>query len=119
MERNDKNCLLRFYISSTDKFRHKPLYEVIVYAAKRFGLSGATVLRGVMGYGSSSVIHAVKFFEITEKLPLVVEIVDEPAKTDAFFRLILPYLVQVKTGCMVTSQEVNVLFCKTGNKKGQ
>lgn len=59
--------LLRIFISSTDKLKHAPLYEVIVFAAKRNGLAGATVLKGVMGFGASSVIYSLKFWEIQEK----------------------------------------------------
>ena len=56
MKPDDKAKRLRIYISSTDKFEHKPLYEVIVYAARKNGLTGATVLKGIMGYGASSEI---------------------------------------------------------------
>jgi hypothetical protein len=54
MEIKGEAKLLRIFISSTDKFKHTPLYEMLVFAVKRYGLAGATVLRGVMGYGSSS-----------------------------------------------------------------
>ena len=80
MEIKGEAKVLRIFISNTDKFKHNSLYEMIVFAAKRYDLAGATVLKGVMGYGSSSVIHSVKFWEITEKLPVVIEIVDEAKK---------------------------------------
>ena len=67
MEIKGEAKVLRIFISNTDKFKHNSLYEMIIFAAKRYGLAGATVLKGVMGYGSSSVIHSVKFWEITEK----------------------------------------------------
>ena len=71
MESQGEAKLLRIFISSTDKFKHTPLYEVIVYAAKRYKLAGATVLKGVMGFGSSSAISTMKFWEISEKLPTI------------------------------------------------
>src|SRR5512147_2101722 len=92
--------LMRIFVSSTDKFRHKPLYEVIVYAAKRYGMAGATVIRGIMGYGSSSSVSSQKFWEISEKLPVVVEIMDSGEKIDAFFETIKPYLEMIRKGCI-------------------
>lgn len=108
--------VLKVYISSTDKFKFTPLYEVIVYAAKRYGLAGATVLKGVLGYGGSSRVSTTKFWEITEKLPLIVEIVDNPEKIDAFFGTIKPYFNKVKNGCIVTIEPTNVVLYKTGYK---
>jgi hypothetical protein len=61
MEIKGEAKLLRIFISNTDKFKHAPLYEMVVFAAKRYGLAGATVLKGAMGFGSSSVVHSKKF----------------------------------------------------------
>ena len=77
MQTNSDARRLRIYVSSTDKFKHTLLYENLVFAAKRYGLAGATVLKGVMGFGSSSVVRSTRFWEITEKMPVVIEIVDE------------------------------------------
>jgi hypothetical protein len=66
--------LLRIFLSSTDKFKHQPLYEVIVFADKRYGLTGATVLKGVMGFGASSAVYSPTYWEITEKVPMVVRL---------------------------------------------
>lgn len=109
--------ILRIYISSTDKFKHTPLFEMIVYAAKRYGISGATVLKGVMGYGGSSSISSAKFWEITEKLPMVVEIIDEPAKIDWFLGIIKPFFDKIRNGCVITTENTHVCFYKTGVKK--
>ena len=108
---------LRIYISSTDKFKHTPLYEVIVYAARRSGITGATVLKGIMGYGASSEIYTNKLWEITEKLPLVVEIVDESHKIDLFFDSIRPYFEKVGKGHIITVDETTVIMHRTGKKK--
>ena len=109
--------ILRIFISSTDRFKHTPLYEVIVYAAKRYGLKGATVLKGVMGFGSSSVVHSQKFWEVSEKLPMVIEIVDEPKKIEDFTETILPYFEKIRTGCMITVEKADVVLHKKGRKK--
>jgi uncharacterized protein len=117
MTTGDKAKRLRIYISSTDKFKHSPLYEVIVYAARRYGITGATVIKGIMGYGASSEIYTNKLWEISEKLPLVVEIIDEPHKIDTFFESIKPYFDKVGKGHLITLDETTVLMHKTGIRK--
>lgn len=115
MESNTNAKLMRIFISSTDQFRHEPLYEVIVYAAKRNGLAGATVLKGVMGFGASSqMVSSARFWEITEKLPVMVEIIDESKKIEKFYEVIRPYFEKIRYGCMVTIEDVHVLMHKTG-----
>jgi uncharacterized protein len=110
--------VLRIFVSSTDKFKHGLLYETLVFAAKRYGLSGATVLKGVMGYGSSSVVRSTRFWEITEKLPVVIEIVDEAEKIDRFTQKILPWFDKISTGCLITCERAEIILFKQGKKKG-
>jgi PII-like signaling protein len=117
MDQLNEVTRLRIYTSSTDKFRHSPLYEVIVYAAKRYGISGATVYKGIMGYGKSSEIHTYKLWELTEKLPVIVEIVDEPYKIDQFFEIIRPYFEKIKKGCLITAETTRIVLHKTGGRK--
>ena len=109
--------ILRIFVSSTDKFKNGLLYETLVFAAKRYGMSGATVLKGVMGYGSSSVIRSTRFWEITEKLPVVVEIVDEAEKIDFFTKKILPWFDKISTGCLITSERADIVLFRQGTKK--
>lgn len=117
MEIKGEAKLLRIFISNTDKFRHTSLSETIVYAAKRYGIAGATVLKGVMGYGSSSRIHSARLWEITEKLPLVIEIIDEAGKIDKFAEKILPWFEKLPYGCIITVENASILFQKQGSKK--
>lgn len=117
MEIKGEAKLLRIFISNTDKFRYTSLSETIVFAAKRYGLAGATVLKGVMGYGSSSKIHSARFWEITEKLPLVIEIVDEAEKIEKFTEKILPWFEKLPYGCMITVEKANIVLQKQGSKK--
>jgi uncharacterized protein len=117
MKTDDKVKRLRIYISSTDKFKHAPLYEVIVYSARTFGITGATVFKGIMGYGASSEIYSNKLFEISEKLPLVVEIIDEPAKIDSFVESMQPVFDKIGKGHVITVEETTVLRHKTGGNK--
>ena|ERR1035437_4737270 len=110
--------IMRIFISSTDKFKHAPLYQIIVYLAKRNGLAGATMFRGTMGYGPSSQhIYQPTFWEIVDKTPMVIEIVDDAAKIEAFFNILKPYLEIIRTGCLITCEKADVLFYKKGEKK--
>ncbi len=76
--------LLRIFIGESDKFEGRPLYQVIVERARRRELAGATVLRGYLGFGANSRIHSARILRLSEDLPLVIEIVDEPERINAF-----------------------------------
>ncbi len=97
--------LLRIYIGEQDRLDGRPLYERIVEEARRRGLAGATVLRGIAGFGATSHLHTAKILRLSEDLPLVVEIVDAPARVAEF----LPWLDGVmRGGGLVTSETVHV-----------
>ena len=83
---------------------HHPLYEAIVRAARDAGLAGATVLRGMMGYGRAGRIETAKILDLSDDLPVVVEIVDAEARIEAF----LPRL-QAMGPCLTTLEKVRVL----------
>jgi len=117
MKPGDKAKRLRIYISSTDKFEHKPLYEVIVYSAREHGISGATVLKGIMGYGSSSEVYTNKLWEITEKVPLVVEIIDEAQKIDLFLKSNKDFFESIGKGHIITLDDTTIIMHKTGKKR--
>jgi PII-like signaling protein len=114
METNSEVRLLRIYLSNTDKFKHTSLSDAIVFAARRYGLAGATVLKGIMGYGSSRIVQSNKFWEITEKIPLVIEIVDDADKIEKFTQIILPWFDKLKYGCLITSEKVEIILYKKG-----
>ena len=116
METKDEAKVLRIYISSTDKFKHAPLYEVVVFAARRYGLAGATVLKGFMGFGVSSVVHSQKLWEISEKMPIVIEIVDEAPKIDGFVETLLPYFEKIPKGGLITLEKATIVLHKHGGE---
>ncbi len=101
----NESLLLRIFIGESDQFEGKPLYEAIVLKAREQHLAGATVLRGPMGYGHSSRLHRSNFLEISEDLPIVIEIVDEEIKIEAF----RPFLRQMMGSGLVTLERVRVL----------
>lgn len=117
MEKNGSALLLRIYISNTDIYKQQLLYEWIVFQAKDKGLAGATVLKGILGYGASSVIHSYKFWELADKVPVVVEIIDKKSRVLEFWDEILPLLETMKYGCLAVTENVTTLLYKSGDKK--
>jgi PII-like signaling protein len=98
-------CLLRLFMGESDRFEGKPLYEALVLKAHEQHLAGATVLRGGMGFGHASRIHTNKILNLSEDLPLVVEIVDAEEKIQAFLPLVQPMM----GSGLVTLEKVRVL----------
>src|SRR5512139_469609 len=97
--------LLRIFIGERARHDHHPLYEAIVRAARDAGLAGATVLRGMMGYGNAGRIENVKILDLSDDLPVVVEIVDAEARIEAF----LPTLEGMIGTGLATLEKVRVL----------
>ncbi|MCF8370362.1 MAG: DUF190 domain-containing protein [Bacteroidales bacterium] len=108
--------LLRIFIGELDMYKHKPLYEAIVLFAKRKGLAGATVLRGLMSYGANSTIHSAKLFALSEDLPIIVEIVDEEEKIQQFVKLLEPYFESSQYGGLVTMEKIQVIYYRNSKK---
>lgn len=108
---------LQIFISNTDKFKNEPLYEVIIYAAKKSGLSGATAIKGVMGFGGSSEISNLRFWEVTDKIPIIVQIIDNQEKIEKFIDKIMVYFDKIEKGCIITIEDVEIVINKTGRKK--
>ncbi len=117
MEINSINSLIRIFISSTDHLNQDLLCESIVLSAKKEGLAGATVFKGILGYGASSVIHSYKYWEITDKVPVVIEIIDKDETIRKFYEKIRPQLESMRYGCLVTIESIEVLMFKSGKKK--
>ena len=97
--------LLRIFIGESDSWHHQPLYEAIVMKAREMHLAGATVLRGPMGFGKSSHVHAAKIIRLSFDLPLVIEIVDAEEKINTF----LPVLDEMMKGGLVTLEKARVI----------
>lgn len=117
MELSRDSKLLRIFIGSIDKIEHKPLYEEIVFLAKKNKLAGAAVIRGIMSYGASSLIHTAKLIEISEDLPIVVEIVDHAEKINAFVDIVSKLMEQANCGGLITIEKAEVLYYKSKSKK--
>jgi PII-like signaling protein len=101
--------LLRIFIGEAARHEGKPLYEAIVLKARETQLAGATVLRGGLGYGHSSQIHSAKILQLSDDLPLVIEIVDSPDKIQAFLPILNELMTEAGGSGLVTLENVQVL----------
>lgn len=105
---------LRIYIGESDQWRGKALFTAIVERCRREGFAGATVLRGIEGFGAHSRIHTARILQLSEDLPIVVEIVDTPERIDA----LAPILDEMVQEGLVTIEEVHVLKYTAGPRPG-
>ncbi|MEO6545030.1 MAG: DUF190 domain-containing protein, partial [Nitrospiraceae bacterium] len=100
--------LLRIFIGEGDKYEKHPLYEWIITQAKAKGLAGATVLRGLMGFGANTrIIHTFKIERLSEDLPIIIELVDTTDKLETFLSFVEQH---IHSGLLVTMEKVDVRF---------
>jgi uncharacterized protein len=106
---------LRIFVGESDRWHHQPLYEAIVLKAREMHIAGATVLRGPMGFGHSSRLHTAKILRLSEDLPILIEIVDQEEKINAF----LPVLDTMMASGLITIEPVKVLQYGPATQKQQ
>ncbi len=109
--------LLRIFLGETDKIGSVNVYEKIVREARQKNLAGATVYRGIMGFGKNSRIHTSKILRLSEDLPLVIEIVDEAKKIEDFIPVIEEILDQANSGALVTVEKAEIIKYSTSKNK--
>ena len=102
--------LLRIFIGEADRWQGSPLYEAVVLEARKRGLAGATVVKGFMGFGAHSRIHTAKLLELSQDLPIIIEIVDAPEKIEAF----MPDLEAMVGDGLITLERAEVLLYRPG-----
>jgi uncharacterized protein len=110
MQTNENGVLLRVFIGQSDQHEGRPLYQAIVERAHELRLAGATVLRGSEGFGAHSVVHEAKLLEMSQNLPVIVEVVD----TEDKIKLLLPSLERMVTEGMITMEYVVMLIYRDG-----
>ena len=111
LDRDSK--LLRIFIGELDKSGGRPLYEALVYEAKKQGIAGATVLRGILSFGASSRIHSAKLLDLSFDLPIVVEIVDHNDHVEAFLETANQMIEDAGCGALVTVENVEVIYYRS------
>ncbi|WP_319759631.1 DUF190 domain-containing protein [Maridesulfovibrio sp.] len=104
MTLTEKAVRLKIFTGEENRLKHRPLYEVIVEEARKQGLAGASVYRGVMGYGANSQVRTTSILRLSEDLPLIIEIIDKAEKIESF----KAFLNESMTEGLVTSEEVNI-----------
>jgi PII-like signaling protein len=101
-----EKVLMRIFTGETKKYGHIPLYEALVELFRKEGLAGATVLRGVSGFGAHRVYHTHKLLELSSDLPMVIEVVDTREKIDS----IMPKVDEMIESGLITLEKVNVIL---------
>jgi PII-like signaling protein len=109
--------LLRIFLGESDKVDHVPVYEKIVMEARKCGIAGATVYRGIMGYGGNSRIHFAKFLTISTDLPLVIEIVDGESKINKFIPKVEEIFEKADSGGLITLEKAEIIRYTASDKK--
>lgn len=106
-----ERTLMRVFIGENDKYRGKPLYEALLERFRGKGLAGATVLRGIAGFGASSKMHTDKVLRLSVDLPLIIEVVE----THEVIQGILPDLSEMIGGGLITLEKANVILYRPGS----
>lgn len=109
MKLPQEGMLLRVFIGEADMYNGKALYEQIVLKAREFNLAGATVTRGILGFGASSRMHSAKLLRLSLDLPIIVELVD----TEENLNKLLPFLDETVTDGLITLEKVKVIKYRT------
>jgi uncharacterized protein len=106
--------LLSIYIGESDHYHHRPLYQALVEKLREQGLAGATVLRGIEGFGKSSRIHTAAILRLSEDLPVVVEVVDGEER----IRAALPMIEEMVSEGLITLADLEVIAYRAGGDAG-
>jgi PII-like signaling protein len=114
MKFEGEGTLLRIFIGESDRFEGKPLYQALVEKARAEGLAGATVLRGIEGFGASSHMHTSRILRLSEDLPLIIEIVDTPENIER----VMPTFDRMVGDGMMTLEKANVVTYRAGSRRG-
>ena len=113
MKLPEEGMLLRVFIGESDSHKGKSLYEQIVLKARELNLAGATVTRGILGYGASSRLHSAKLMRLSLDLPIVVELVD----TEENLNKLLPFLDETVTDGLITLEKIKIIKYRHGEKR--
>lgn len=116
MNITEKTGILKIYVGDSDKVHGRHLSEEIVFEARKAGMAGATVFKGVMSFGASHSIHTLKIFALSSDLPVMIEIIDNIEKLDQFAERVNELLDVSEKGGLVTFQELSVVRYKKGEK---
>ena len=113
MKLPEEGMLLRIFVGETDQYKGKALYEQVVLKARELNLAGATVIRGIMGFGADSRMHTAKLLRLSEDLPIVIELVD----TEENLHKLIPFLDEAVTEGLVTLEKARIIKYRHSKNK--
>lgn len=113
MKVQSEAILVRIHIGEADRYKGKPLYKEILEILRKRGIAGATVLRGIAGYGKSTILHTASILDISADLPIVIEIVDKEDK----IKEVLPYIDPLIENGLITMEKVRIIKYVASEKK--
>lgn len=116
MKTTEKSGILKIYVGDSDKVGGEHLSEKIVFEARKAGMAGATVFKGIMSFGSSHAIHTGKIFALSSDLPVLIEIIDNIEKLDEFVKRANELMDLSEKGGVITFQELSVVRYESGGK---
>lgn len=116
MKSESEAKLLRIFVGESSKTDGISLYEKIVIDARAHGLAGATVFKGVMGFGKSSIIHTSKIMRLSEDMPMIIEIVDLAEKIDEFIPIVRAIFENSNSGGLITVEKAGIIHYATGKE---
>jgi uncharacterized protein len=114
MKTADQTVMMSIYLSSTDRFHGSLLYEAITIEAKNFGIRGATVYKGLIGFGASSKSLNTRFWEVAGKDPIAIQLIDDRGIIERFLYHIKPWFEEAEKGHMITISPTEIVLCKEG-----
>ena len=116
MDFSENTGILKVYVGESDKVHNRPLYEEIVFDARKAGLAGATVYKGFMSFGASHSVHTMKIFALSGDMPVLIEIIDTKDKLGLFANHINELMELSKKGGLITYQDLKILRYEKGEK---
>ena len=116
MKTLEKTGILKIYVGESDRVHGRPLYEEIVFEARKNRIAGATVYKGIMSYGASHSIHTLKIFALSGDMPIIIELIDNIEKLDEFVKTVNTLMDLSKKGGLITFQEIDAVRYEKGEK---
>lgn len=113
MSLQGQSKLLRIFAGEDDRIGHDLLYEKILFAAREQGIAGGTVTKGIMSFGASSHVHRARLIELSEDLPIIIEIVDSAERIEAFLPMVNELFEKCGKGGLITMENVDVIYYKS------
>jgi len=105
-----ESAKLKIIIGENDIVYNRPLYEAIVFAAKKYKLSGATVTKGILSFGAQSIHQSVKIFSLSKHPPIIVEIIDYKDRLTDFAEIVKKLMIKAKAGGIISMEDTEVLY---------